>query len=150
MKTTFLRMSAALVALAVSALGAARMPSAQGLPTWTSHGPEGGDVISLAIHPNTPTTLYAGTRFGGVWTSVDRGANWTFGGLGNLDVQSLLIDRVAGTSGGGIFKSTNGATRWSGFSNGLTNKVVCAVAIDPVTPTTVYAGTWGGGVFVLK
>jgi len=57
MKTTFLRLSAALVALALSALGAARMPSAQGLPTWTSHGPEGGDVISLAIDPNTDNTL---------------------------------------------------------------------------------------------
>jgi hypothetical protein len=35
--------------------------------TWTSNGPEGGDVVALAIDPLTPTTLYAGTDGGGVF-----------------------------------------------------------------------------------
>ena len=33
---------------------------------------------------------------------------------------------------------------------GLTNLRVWALALDPTTPTTLYAGTYGGGVFVLR
>ena len=36
---------------------------------WTSIGPEGGSINTLAINPVTPTTLYAGTG-GGVFKST--------------------------------------------------------------------------------
>ena len=48
---------------------------------------------------------------------------------------------------GGVFKSTNGGGNWSAVNTGLTDTYVHALAIDPVTPTTLYAGTEGGGVF---
>ena len=41
----------------------------------------------------------------------------------------------------GVFKSTNGGGNW--VNTGLTNSYVLALAIDPVTPTTLYAGTDG-------
>jgi hypothetical protein len=34
---------------------------------WISIGPEGGSVFALAINPETPDTLYAGTDGGGVF-----------------------------------------------------------------------------------
>ena len=46
-----------------------------------------------------------------------------------------------------MFKSTNGGGNWSAVNTGLTTTVVRALAIDPATPTTLYAGTYGGGVF---
>ena len=46
-----------------------------------------------------------------------------------------------------MFKSTNGGGNWSAVNTGLTSTDVQVLAIDPVTPTTLYAGTWGGGVF---
>ena len=46
-----------------------------------------------------------------------------------------------------MFKSTNGGAAWSAVNTGLTNTVVYALAIDPATPSTLYAGTDGGGVF---
>ena len=46
-----------------------------------------------------------------------------------------------------MFKSTNGGGNWSAVNTGLTNTYVYALAIDPATPTTLYAGTYGGGVF---
>jgi len=55
-----------------------------------------------------------------------------------------------GTFYGGVFKSTNGSGNWSTFNAGLTNTNVSALAIDPVTPTTLYAGTYGGGVFAIQ
>ena len=33
---------------------------------------------------------------------------------------------------------------WSAFDTGLTNMYVNALAINPQTPTTIYAGTQGG------
>ena len=46
-----------------------------------------------------------------------------------------------------MFKSTNGGATWSAVNTGLTDTYVNALAIDPATPATLYAGTWGGGVF---
>ncbi len=49
-----------------------------------------------------------------------------------------------------MFKSTNGGAVWSALNTGLTATYVFALAIDPATPTTLYAGTVGGGVFALQ
>ena len=48
-----------------------------------------------------------------------------------------------------MLKSTDGGGSWSPFSNGLTS-TVSALVIDPLTPATIYAGTLGGGVFVVS
>ncbi len=47
---------------------------------------------------------------------------------------------------GGVFKSTNGAGSWTAINAGLADTDVNALAIDPMTPATLYAGT-GRGVF---
>ncbi len=47
-----------------------------------------------------------------------------------------------------MFKSTNGAANWKTLANtGLTNTYVFALAIDPTTSVTLYAGTRAGRVF---
>ena len=122
-----------------------------GTNVWTSNGPEGGYVRALAIDPQTPTTLYAGT-YGGVFKSTDGGGNWSTvnTGLTATGVYALAIDPqtpatlYAGTDGGGVFKSTDGGANWSAVNTGLTNTYVYALAIDPQTPATLYAGTYGG------
>ena len=43
-----------------------------------------------------------------------------------------------------MFKSTNGGANWSAVNTGLTDTEVYALAIDPTTPATLYAGTYGG------
>jgi len=82
-----------------------------GINVWTSNGPEGGRIYTLAIDPVTPTTLYAGTWGGGVFKSANGGGNWTAvkTGLTNTYVQALVIDPAtpatlyAGMEGGGVF-----------------------------------------------
>jgi len=113
------------------------------------------EVRALAINPQTPDTLYAGTWGGGVFKSTNGGMDWTAVNIGltNLEVWALAIDPqtpdtlYAGTWGGGVFKSTNGGTDWTAMNIGLTNTWVYALAIDPQTRDTFYAGTAGGGVF---
>jgi photosystem II stability/assembly factor-like uncharacterized protein len=64
---------------------------------------------ALAIDPEAPTTLYAGTG-GGVFKSIDGGANWSAmnEGLTNPSVHALAVrpqNLYAGTLGGGVFAS---------------------------------------------
>jgi hypothetical protein len=114
-------------------------------------------VTALAINPQTPTTVYAGTSGGGVFKSTNGGGSWSPANTGlpitNV-VQVLALDSrspatlYAGTSGG-VFKTTDGGGSWSALNAGLTNLDVQTLAVDSSTPPRVYAGTNGGGVFVL-
>ena len=49
-----------------------------------------------------------------------------------------------------MFKSTDSGSTWGAVNTGLTNTSVSALAIDRATPTTLYAGTSGGGVFDIE
>jgi hypothetical protein len=49
-----------------------------------------------------------------------------------------------------VYRSIDGGGYWSAINAGLTHTEVRALAIDPMTPSTVYAGTSEGGVFVLR
>ncbi len=48
---------------------------------------------------------------------------------------------------GGIAKTINSANTWAAANNGLTDGNILSIAIDPVTPATVYTGTLQGGIF---
>src|SRR5207247_5237385 len=54
----------------------------------------------------------------------------------------------AGTSGGGVFKSSDGGGSWSAANVGLSATSVLALAIDPQASITLYAGTSGSGLGV--
>jgi hypothetical protein len=50
----------------------------------------------------------------------------------------------AGSWAGGIFRSWDSGTTWSAMNTGLTNLDVACLAIDTLTATTLYAGTFYG------
>jgi ligand-binding sensor domain-containing protein len=54
------------------------------------------------------------------------------------------ITILAGTNGGGIFRSTNNGAKWTAVNSGLTNTTVRALA---VSGNTIFAGTDGSGIF---
>src|SRR5207245_4572812 len=66
-------------------------------------------VDALAIDPQTPTTLYAGTPYGGVVQSTGGGATWSSIDVPSTPVYALAIDPqtpttlYAGTDSGGVF-----------------------------------------------
>jgi photosystem II stability/assembly factor-like uncharacterized protein len=134
-----------------------------GANQWTTTGPaDAGPVISLAVDPSAPETVYAGTGHtatlaGTVFKSTNGGTSWgpANSGLPDLFIRSLVIDPqtpstiYAGTSGG-VFKSVNGGESWGVVNNGLTVLSVVALAIDPQNPSVLYTGTTAGlgnGVF---
>ncbi len=122
---------------------------------WTNIGPEGVEVIDLAIDPQRPNTVYAGSY--GVYRTTDGGGTWAAvnTGLTNTEVFTLAIDPqrpgtvYAGTRGG-VFKTTDGGDHWTAVNSGLTNLTVGALAIDPLHTNAVYAGTSGSGVFAIR
>jgi len=132
---------------------------------WVSIGPEGGTAYALAIDPHDHSVVYAGTN-GGVLKSIDSGARWSpvnaglpmpgsAEQLGGPYVFSLAIDPqntatvYAGVSfagnvlfaepmGRGVYKSDDGGNSWHAANKGIEGRIVNALAIDPVTPTTLY------------
>src|SRR5262245_2866064 len=127
------------------------------------------NVNALAIDPMTPSTLYAGTQGDGTFKSTNSGASWSPVNTGLYDaasdpptiayfVHALAIDPATprtlyAATEGGVFKSTDGGTRWS--TTGLPYHAPLesgdhywwfdALAIDPHIPSTLYVGTSGGG-----
>jgi photosystem II stability/assembly factor-like uncharacterized protein len=139
---------------------------------WAAEAAEfNGEPSSVvAIAPSASSTLYAGAN-DAVFKSIDGGLTWEMSSrLPGFYVSALAVDptnadvvyvaqQVATFSGpdsGKIFKSTDGGGQWRQvpipFPAGAT---IWSLAIDPVTPSIIYAGYIycnaggcnGGGVF---
>jgi photosystem II stability/assembly factor-like uncharacterized protein len=70
-------------------LGPAPIPLGQ---TSTTRVPVSGRTIAIAVHPTDPDTLYVGTAQGGLYKSINGGANWTR--LFDFQLESLAIGAV--------------------------------------------------------
>lgn len=118
---------------------------------WTSGGPHGISITSLAVHPTDSTTIYAGS-LAGIFRSTDSGNTWTTV-LEDQDISALAIhpvftDTVYAGGWESVFKSTDGGNTWETVSTGLPyGPSVRALAIDPNETGTVYAGTAAFGVY---
>jgi photosystem II stability/assembly factor-like uncharacterized protein len=110
--------------------------------------------------------MYLGTSGDGILRSVDAGLTWSASHAGfaypHLDITCLAVDPLtpstvyAGTSGdgfsadcGGILRSTDAGVTWTPVNNGMTKSLgyysaIRQIAIDPITPSTVYAMTTTG------
>jgi len=129
--------------------------SLNGGGSWQAIGPTNRVVWALAIDPNTPATLYAGT-YGGVFQSLNGGGTWREVGLTNSEILALVVSATAPTTvfagtSVGTFRNSDGGNNWIALNGGLPYiSPVYALALDPVSPTTLYAGMWmpeNGGVF---
>ena len=111
-------------------------------------------ISSLAIDPNAPSILYAGTAFAGVFKSTDGGENWVGinNGITSGRVNEIVIDPsqnpattiYVGMSNRGVLKTTNSGALWNQLTGGLSSFAqVNALAIDPNNPATLYVGVAG-------
>ena len=130
---------------------------------WRSRGPQnvGGRTRSIVIDPTNTNIIYAGSVGGGVWKSMNGGANWFAlgGGLQNLAISSLAIDPTnpnilyAGTGegffnvdalqGGGIFRTTDGGMTWTRLSGTQEWFSVDRLSIAHNNSNLILAGTRG-------
>jgi photosystem II stability/assembly factor-like uncharacterized protein len=140
------RGSLALLVGAAVLAGSFQGVSAAGAPgVWTPLAPGGSRVQVLAAAGGSPT-VYAGTAYGGVFRTVDRGASWQAAnsGLLGLDVAMLAVAPGGTTlyagSERGLFRSDDSAATWhaTGFPD-----VPTALALAPGAPATLYAADSG-------
>ena len=109
------------------------------LNRWNSNGPEGGSILSLAIDPGNPATIYAGT-ISGVFKSTNDGGSWS-SILANTSVQALVIDPKTPTTlyaagNDGVAKSTDGGASWAPL---ISPRYLSALVIAPTNPQIIYA-----------
>ena len=114
-----------------------------------------GGLTTLAMNPENPNTVYAGTSTG-LFKSTNAATNWRAinTGVNAIHVSALAVAtsdaRVvyAGTSQG-VFKSSNGGESW--VNTGVTGIPVNALAVAPSNPNIIFAGIdyggYGGGLF---
>jgi photosystem II stability/assembly factor-like uncharacterized protein len=109
---------------------------------------------ALVIAGRSRRAVYA-AGCGGIARSSDQGATWTIPGkeLDGTDVNSIVVDPFEpgtlyagastssgpGSALGGVFKSTDRAATWEASSRGLVDLSIDALAVDPNTPTNLYA-----------
>ena len=118
-------------------------------------------VLSMAISTSNPQVLYVGTNYGtndGVYKTTDGGGSWTrlINGIQetNRGIQAIVVNPTnpdvayiavfdgVSDSPVGLYKTTDGGSNWNASINGIgTIKNFLSLAIDPVNPNNVYAGT---------
>jgi hypothetical protein len=128
--------------------------STNGGSSWALASTISSTITSLAVHPVTPTHLYAGTRQHGLWHSVDGGTSWLTDTVTGLPedawVTSIAIDPIsptilyAGVWQGNVYRSADGGTSWEDLGYLGT---VQDVLIHPQEPSVIYAATSSNGVF---
>jgi len=126
--------------------------------TWQnlSKGLTHSRVISLAIDPVYPATIYAGTKGDAVFKSYDGGQRWVSlrAGLDDVTISSVVNQFVFDPADNnhlfvattmGVFESSNGGEQWQKKMEGMKEVLmVVTLALDPRHPKTLYAGTSGG------
>jgi photosystem II stability/assembly factor-like uncharacterized protein len=114
--------------------------------------PEMNGIVSLALDPRAPGTIYAGTTHL-PWKTSDGGQTWTSihdGMLDDSDVFSILVDsarpgRVYSSACSGIYSSQDDGALWS-KAKGIPddNRRTHVIAQDAAYPNLLYAGTTAG------
>ncbi len=134
-----------------------------GLNQWTTNGPEGGFLHTIAVSPDfaTDNTIFVGAGVSGVWKSTNRGTTWTpTAALTNHYIYSVAVspnfgsgtghDQVVlvGTQHGDLFESTNGGASWNQVTS-FTSSDIRSIAFSPdyLNDHRILVGTTGDGVY---
>ncbi len=126
--------------------------------TWAnlSKGMSHSRVISMAIDPAYPATVYAGTKGDAVYKSHDGGQRWVSmrSGLDDATISSVVNQFIFDPADNthiflattmGVFESKNGGETWAKKMEGMKEVLmVVTLGMDPTRPSILYAGTSGG------
>lgn len=111
-------------------------------------------VLSLALDPLHPASVYAGTMGDAVYKSPDGGQRWIAHNAGLKEHVSVVnrfvfdprdSDMIYAATTVGVFRSTDGGRLWEERMTGMKEvHIVFTLAMDPRQPHVFYAGTSGG------
>ncbi|MFN5866192.1 MAG: WD40/YVTN/BNR-like repeat-containing protein, partial [Candidatus Kapaibacterium sp.] len=120
------------------------LKSTNGTTAWTMLGLPDNDIRALLWND---ACLYAGTFSSGLFKSPDGGLTWSSLGLMHRTITSVFVNnkRVFACTDSGLYSTTNSGQQWRELGEGTIHKDVRSLVC---IGTTLYAGTYGGGVFV--
>jgi photosystem II stability/assembly factor-like uncharacterized protein len=109
-------------------------------------------VQAIVISASNPSVLYAGTRNGKVFKSVNGGSSWKAAGtllgkwIWSIAIDPANPDIVYAGAQGSLYKTTDGGRKWAQKMNGLpsTGLTLFVVTIHPRSARTVFAGGVNG------
>ncbi|MDY0083814.1 MAG: hypothetical protein RBR74_11590, partial [Ignavibacteriaceae bacterium] len=127
---------------------------------WKFLGLENETITAIAVHPQKPNIIFAGTSKdfsagipGRLYRSDDCGRTWQvlFEAVGfKQSVNQILFDpgnpNIIYAIPHPILKSTDGGSTWADISNGIRldwETSVQSIAMNPASPDILYAGTGG-------
>ena len=128
-----------------------------GPTNWTQTSgwnPGVGRITSIAIDASNENHIIVGSPGGGVWKTIDGGANWSVltDNLSNIYVYSLTIDPINsdiyywGSGSGVIFKSIDAGATWNQFSD-LGNGAVNKILVDPSNSNRMFCSSQYSGIY---
>jgi photosystem II stability/assembly factor-like uncharacterized protein len=133
-----------------------------------------GRITGFAVHPTTPSTMYASGARGGVWKTTDSGATWSpmsdnevslaigalamapsapdtlYAGTGEGNIYYLVTAFSTSSlnesyQGSGLLKTINGGTNWTTQGAAqFTGVAFYQIAVHPTNPDVAYAATTVG------
>lgn len=111
-------------------------------------------VTTLAVDPQLPATIYAGTMGDAVYKSPDGGQHWLPHHVGLKEHVSYVNQFVFHPTRSetiylattvGVFRTADGGRSWDEQMAGMKEvHIVVTLAMDPKNPRVLYAGTTGG------
>lgn len=111
-------------------------------------------VTTLAIDPQLPATIYAGTMGDAVYKSPDGGQHWLPHNVGLKEHVSFvnqfvfhpaLSEKIYIATTVGAFYTNNAGREWEERMNGMKEvHIVTSIGINPKDPAILYGGTTGG------
>ncbi len=147
----------------VGTTGAGLFHSPDSGDNWSRIGspiPGESQIRALAVDPQSPNVVYAGSN-NGVYRTEDAGSSWAKldSPMEGLNIWSIAIDPgdsktiFVGTSPPFLFRSTDGGKSWEKLSADIAQECaigsprVTALLVDPVDRGTVLAGVEIDGVY---
>lgn len=117
-------------------------------PLTPGNGYSASYLQQIVLDSASPSTLYATGEWAG-YRSEDGGDTWTQLDQLPCSAPSWLValpgmaGGLAGAGSGGLCRSFDGGATWSEVEAGLRTVGVTHLAVDPVDPFIVYAGSYG-------